>query len=243
MATTSTASNTPTTYPVLKTEDEVQALINSTINDKNAQIVKTAIQTKQTSLNHYIKIMKKWRLSRVKILYPILIISVLADLISAIYNILIDVNVIGNSIVPEIVFLTTFALITPMVVILSRFFTLNISKYNDICINIKECIDKVYILWNKSIVDNIITDDELAQFQSILYASDQTVKQDQADINKNNSDVLSALKSLFSEGIKTIEQASSSTSSTSSSNVPTSSSSNTPTSSTSSSSTAISVSG
>ena len=235
MATTTASS---TTYPVLKTEDEVQALINSTINDKNAQIVKTAIQTKQTSLNHYIKIMKKWRLSRVKILYPILIISVLADLISAIYNILIDVNVIGNSIVPEIVFLTTFALITPMVVILSRFFTLNISKYNDICINIKECIDKVYILWNKSIVDNIITDDELAQFQSILYASDQTVKQDQADINKNNSDVLSALKSLFSEGIKTIEQAS-----TSSSNVPTSSSSNTPTSSPTSSSTAISVSG
>ena len=236
MATTTTSS---TTYPVLKTEDEVQALINSTINDKNAQIVKTAIQTKQTSLNHYIKIMKKWRLSRVKILYPILIISVLADLISAIYNILIDVNVIGNSIVPEIVFLTTFALITPMVVILSRFFTLNISKYNDICINIKECIDKVYILWNKSIVDNIITDDELAQFQSILYASDQTVKQDQADINKNNSDVLSALKSLFSEGIKTIEQASTS----STSNVPTSSSSNTQTSSPSSSSTAISVSG
>jgi len=163
-------------YPVIiKPEDEVQQMINSKINNKNAIIVKEDVQAQQDKIKMYESTLTSWlkvkRISNV----ILLIVGLSLPIGSIILGILIDINILPNSTATEIMDVIGFIGCTILALIINVVLNKKIIKYNTIINDIQTCINKVFVYWNQAIKDGLISDSELTNFNNIFNTTNQEV--------------------------------------------------------------------
>ncbi len=147
-------------YPVADTEASVIVSLKTT--DKNAMIVQGIVKTNETQKQHYTKIRDRWSNAE-KIVVNTLVVT--TTLIGIVCIILPAINVQDNTL--YIILGTTgtvtgilTAILQTLFIKRKQTFSLTIALYN-------KKIDQAYVLWQKSIVNGTITDDELTQFNAI----------------------------------------------------------------------------
>lgn len=202
----STTTESQSIYPIIKTDQEVQFMINSTINDKNAQIVKTAVQNQNTSLTHYEKILTRW--SKGKTVANVLFYSLffVETIVSIIFRILMDKNIIPNSMWTEYLDAFIIVIVVPFSSGLYYYCNCNVEKFTTICNNIQKCINQSYIYWNQAVTDNTITDDELTNFNNIFSTSNTQVKAEEAAPIMNTASLVQEIKTIFTQGLTALEK-------------------------------------
>jgi hypothetical protein len=203
-AITATPTTNQTMYPVIKSSEEVQLLINSALNDKNAVLVKKDVITKQNQLHHYEKVLARSKKTQKICTLAIIIFGVLLGLTSIIVGFLIDFSYVKNSTVTEIIDLILLIFLTPTGIVVNAFLQNKIDNWTKIIKGIKQCIDQVYVIWFKAATDNIITDDELAVFVKIFAQTDTQIKVDE-NTSAVTENVLQQVESIFSNAALAIQ--------------------------------------
>jgi hypothetical protein len=141
---------------------EANEIINLTTIDKNAQIVQGIVKTNETQKQHYVKVRRRWSNAE-KITVTTLTVSTILIGIVCIILLLVGVNdVITFTVLGSIG--TFFGV---MAAILQNCFSKRKQKFSLTIALFNKKIDQCYILWKKSIVAGVITDDELTQFNTI----------------------------------------------------------------------------
>ena len=197
MATPDTVSSV-NLYPVITPAQEVQQMVESVVNDKNAQTVKIAVKTKSDQLIHYQKVLRRWSRARTISTNSIFILALIMQIVSIIIAFLIDYEILPNSITTEILDLVSLGFLAPLGIIIVIAFNRKICAFTTVCNDIKSCIDQVYVYWKQATTDGIITDDELNKFNTIFNNADQVITIDSTTPVINKQDI-SELENIFSQ--------------------------------------------
>lgn len=203
-AITATETTHQPMYPVIKSSEEVQLLINSALNDKNAVLVKKDVTTKQSQQQHYEKVLARNQQTQKIFNVVFIVVGVLLGLTNIILGFLIDFSVIKNSLATEIIDLVLLIILTPAGILVNAFLQNKINNWVKIIKDIKQCIDQVYVIWLKATSDNIITDDELSVFTKIFNSTDAQIKVDE-NTSALTENVLQQVESIFSNAAVAIQ--------------------------------------
>ena len=194
--TTNTAT-AQTTNCVIKTSDEVNSLINSVINDKNAVLVKKDITTKNNQLLHYQKVLAKTKQAQQIANIISVVLGIVLGITTTILGFLIDYNYIKNTIATEIINMILIVILIPGGIVLTAYFQNKINNWNKVIADITKCIDQVYVFWKKATYDNVISDDEYATFEQIFNSTDAQVTVD-ANTSGMNAEIIKEIEAIFS---------------------------------------------
>ena len=129
-AITQTTTTDQTMYPVIKSSEEVQLLINSALNDKNAILVKKDVIMKQSQQQHYEKVLARNQKTQKIFNVVFIVVGVLLGLTNIILGFLIDFSVIKNSLVTEIIDLILLIILTPAGIVVNAFLQNKINLKN-----------------------------------------------------------------------------------------------------------------
>jgi uncharacterized membrane protein len=199
-------SNQPTSvnlYPVITPAQEVQQMVESVVNDKNAQTVKVSVKTKSDQLIHYQKVLARWQKGKSISTNVLFILALIMQIVSIVMGFLIDYSILSNSFITEILDVISLGFLAPLGVILVVAFSRKITAFTTVCQDIKSCIDQVYVYWKQATVDSVITDDELTKFNSIFNNANQLITTDSNAPMINKQD-LTNLENIFSQAFSAL---------------------------------------
>ena len=160
------------------TEEEMQTMINSPLNDANAKTVKSTVSKLNTSLAHYQKVLKRWQLASTAVTCIAVVLGQTSVISSLIIQFLIDYGGMDNTVATDWLNLIDCILVIAAVLINSFWFSRKIAEYNKVISDIVQCINQVYIIYQQAVANGSVTADELTQFNAIIAQNNQQITTD-----------------------------------------------------------------